>query len=199
MAYADTERTSSSELVSWWTRRRTLGWINVLGGIAILGSYAIGISAETGGGSVWGGVPHALRPLYTVSMLTAASGYFAFTYLIFYRLDPSSTRVGRFPYGVFHALYLAILLPSALWMPLTLQMLASPGPALWLVIRAVLAIVGVGSLGLLVALLRLRPRPEGPVHGLAVVGALAFCVQTALLDAIVWPYYFPIELMAGAG
>jgi hypothetical protein len=185
--------------MTWWNRRRTLGWINVLGGIAILGSYAIGITAETGGGSLWGGVPHSLRPLYTVSMLTAAAGYFAFTFLVFYRLDPKSTRVGGFSYGFFHLLYLAILLPSALWMPLTLQMLASPGPGLWLLIRAVLAIVGVGSLGLLVALLRLRPRPEGPVHGLAVVGALAFCVQTALLDAIVWPYYFPIEQMGGAG
>jgi hypothetical protein len=180
-----------SETVPWWSLRSTLAWINVLGGLAVLGSYALGLSAETGGGAVWGDVPQALRPLYTVSMLTAAAGYFAFSYLVFYRLDPRTARVGGFGYGAFHVLYLAILAPSALWMPLTVEMLASPGPVLWLAIRTVLALVGLGSLGLVVALLRVRPRPAGRAYALALAGAVAFSIQTALLDAIVWPYYFP--------
>jgi hypothetical protein len=54
-------------------------------------------------------------------MLLAAAGYFAFTYFVLFRLDPTITRVlGRFPFDLFNVLYAVILIPSALWMPLTL-------------------------------------------------------------------------------
>jgi hypothetical protein len=43
----------------------------------------------------------------------------------------------------------------------------------------------------LVALLTLRPRQPVWAYGLAVIGCMAFCVQTALLDAWVWPAFFP--------
>ena len=146
---AGTLRAGPARSLPWWQLRSTLLGINLLGGLAVLGSYALGLAAETGGSRLWGEVPATLRPLYSVCMLGAAAGYFAFTHLVFYRLDPGSVRVGRFGYGVFHALYLAILLPSALWMPLTVEMISTPGPLLWLSIRTVLAIVGLGSLGLL--------------------------------------------------
>jgi hypothetical protein len=70
-------------------------------------------------------------------------------------------------------------------------MLGSPGPGLWIAIRLVLAVVGLGSLGLLAALLAVRPREPAWAHVLAVAGCAAFAVQTALLDALVWPAFFP--------
>jgi hypothetical protein len=173
--------------------RRLFAAIQVAGGVAVLGSYALGFAThpETRA-EVWGGVPQGLRPLYTVSMLLAAAGWFAFTGFVWLCLDPARTRIaGRFGYGLLNALYAAILLPSALWMPLTFEMLEAPGDALWLAIRVVLAVVGLGSLGLLAALLAVRPREPAWAHGLAVAGCVAFAVQTALLDALVWPAFFP--------
>jgi hypothetical protein len=77
-------------------------------------------------------------------------------------------------------------------MPLTFSLLDTWSPGLWVAIRVVLALVGIGSLGLLAALITLTPARPRALHLLAIAGAIAFCVQTALLDATVWPAYFPV-------
>ena len=107
--------------------------INIVGGSAVLASYAHGVATHPlTRGDVWGGVPDSLRPLYTVNMLLAAAGYFAFSYFVFFRIDPARTRVAdRYGFGVLNALYALILFPSALWMPLTFAMLESPSTGLW--------------------------------------------------------------------
>jgi hypothetical protein len=173
--------------------RRSLLAINLVGGIAVLGSYAYGIASNPmTRGDVWGGVPDALRPLYTITMLLAAAGYFAFSYFVFFRLDPDATRVGgRFGFRVFHALYALILFPSAAWMPLTFAMLESPSGGLWWAIRIALAAVGVGSVGLLAAIVAVRAPAAVAARRVALIGCAAFCLQTAVLDAIVWPAFFP--------
>jgi hypothetical protein len=169
--------------------RRSLWWINILGGSAVLASYAHGLASNPlTRGEVWGGVPDSLRPLYTVSMLLAAAGYFAFSHFIFFRLDPTKTRIG---FGAFGVLYALILIPSALWMPLTFAMLEAPSDELWWAIRLTLGLVGVGSLGLLSALLTVRSSGAAGARWVAVVGSVAFCFQTAILDALVWPSFFP--------
>ena len=81
-------------------------------------------------------------------------------------------------------------MPSALWMPLTYCMMANPSGILWLAIRLTLVAVAVCSLGMLGALLRLRPRQPSWAYGIAVAGCIAFCIQTALLDAVIWSAYF---------
>ena len=174
------------------SRRRTMAGINLLGGLAVLGSYAYCLSAYSAqAGAFWGGVPDGLRPLYTVNMGLAAAGYFAFTYFLMYRLKPTTSSGGRFGLGTFNALYATILIPSALWMPLTFAMLEAPSDGLWWVIRLTLAAVGIGSIGLLVGLVMVRPSTPSLAHKLAIIGSLAFCCQTAILDALVWPAYFP--------
>jgi hypothetical protein len=174
--------------------RRSLLWLNLLGGIAVLGSYVHGLASNPlTRGAVWGDVPEALRPFYTVNMFLAAAGYFAFSAFVFRRLDPARTRIaGGFGYGAFHVLYALILVPSALWLPLTFAMLEAPSAGLWLAIRGVLALVGVGSLGLMLAIASATPHHGPGARRLALVGSAFFSLQTALLDALVWPAYFPV-------
>ena len=166
--------------------------LNVVGGIAVLGSYLHGVATHPDtSGQVWGGVPEELKPIYIASMLLAAAGYFPFTYFVTFRLDPDRTRIaGRFRFGLFVGLYAMVLAPSAVWMPLTFAMLDAPSPLLWLGIRLVLFAVALGSLAILAALLAARPRQSGWAFRLAIAGCVAFCLQTALLDALVWPAYF---------
>jgi hypothetical protein len=175
-------------------QKRSMVWINVLGGGAILASYAHGIASNPlTRGDVWGGVPDTLRPLYTITMLLAATGYFAFSYFVFFKVDPDQARIGRrFGFGAFNALYALILVPSALWMPLTFEMLAAPSTGLWVAIRLALAAVGIGSLGLLAAIASVQPVSAPGARRLALIGITAFCFQTAVLDALVWPAYFPV-------
>ena len=103
--------------------------INIIGGIAVIGSYIQGLMIHTnGGGILWGGVPQSIRPIYGVSMLLAALGYFAFLYYILFRLEPGEVQIaGRFGYYLFYIIFLGILVPSALWMPLTFSAAANPG------------------------------------------------------------------------
>lgn len=171
---------------------RSLIALNLIGGTAVLVSYAFGLGSESSvGDALWGGVPDGLRPLYTVNMFLAAAGYFLFTPYIFFKLRPETTRIaGRFGYGLFHILYALVLFPSAIWLQLTEVMIAQPSAWMWAVVRLDLACVGLGALGLLIALLKLdSPAPRG--RTLAVIGLLPFCLQTAVLDATVWPAFFP--------
>jgi hypothetical protein len=172
---------------------RTVAWIVLLGGGAVVLSYAyiLGIDPATRA-DLWGGVPPALLPAYVVSMALAAGGFFAFTFFLLFRANPDSVRIaGRFGYGLFSGLYLMILAPSALWLPLTSAMVQQPSSILWLGIRLVLLAVGAGSVALLLALLSLQPRQPARAYWLAVVGSVVFCFQTAVLDLFVWTALFP--------
>lgn len=175
------------------SQRLLLLAINVLGGAAVLGSYAVGIRSHANAGTaLWGGVPETLRPVYTASMLSATVGYLAFTAYVLFRVEPEAARVGPFGYGALLALYLAILVPSALWMPLTFRFVDGGGGSegLWLAVRAVLALVGLGALGMIAALASLTGVPTGLFRAVAVGGAVLFSIQTTLLDGLVWPALF---------
>jgi hypothetical protein len=171
---------------------RSLILLNLVGGIAVLVSYAVGFASESSSGAaLWGDVPERIRSFYTVNMFLAAGGYFLFTPYIVFRLQPDQTRIaGRFGYGHFHLLYALVLFPSAIWLQLTERMIAQPSAWMWVVVRVDLALVGIGSLGLLASLLVLAPdAPRG--RTLAIAGLVPFCLQTALLDALIWPAFFP--------
>jgi hypothetical protein len=70
-------------------------------------------------------------------------------------------------------------------------MIENPSAGLWVAIRLTLAVVGVGSLLLVAALLWLEPKAPKLSHRLAVAGSILFTFQTAVLDAVVWPAFYP--------
>jgi hypothetical protein len=171
----------------WW-----MLVINIVGGTAVLGSYALSVQAHPNAVDLlWGGVPQALRPFYTACMFIAAAGYFAFTYYILFRLDPPVTQLfGHFGFGLFNSLYAAILIPSSLWMPLTFLALERSSQVLLWAVRLDLALVALASVGLLIALLNVQPRRPAWAIRLAIAGAIGFCIQTVLLDSIIWSAFF---------
>ena len=174
-------------------QQRSLAILNVLGGLAVLGSYALAFSYSPAiRAGLWGGVPEGIRPLYVASMLAAALGYFPFTYQLVFTEEPEDflAAVGL-PYRVLHLVYALVLVPSALWMPLTAAKLGGGGEGLWWAILAVLGLVALGSTALLGILGVLAWKRGGVRSWVAVAGGVAFWVQTAVLDAVVWPAYFP--------
>jgi hypothetical protein len=162
--------------------------INLLGGSAVIGSYIWGLSGRSNATDLlWGGVSVSIRPFYTAGMLLAAAGYFAFTYFILLRMDPAKIKIfGSGSAWVFPIHYFGILFFSALWMPATFRAVEYPGAAAVWSVRGVLILVALISLGLLAALLGTKPRIPAWAHLLAVAGAVFFCFQTVILDAIVW-------------
>jgi len=174
------------------SRQRHLAFLNGVGGAAVLGSYALAfsLSPEIREG-LWGGVPLAWRGLYTLCMLLAAAGYFPFTYQWVFRTDPDRYRgIGGIGYGAVIAQYAAILVGSAIWLPLTAWLLHDFALPLWWATRAVLAVVGLAST-LNLALCGARALERGGVLAwLSALGAVPFWFQTAILDAVVWPACF---------
>jgi hypothetical protein len=166
--------------------------INILGGAAVIGSYVFGLKGQSGGANVlWGGVPNSLRPVYTVSMILSALGFFAFIYFILFRLVPGEVLIGgRFGFSLFYAIFLVILVASAFWMPLTNAYVGNPSTGMWIGIRTVLALVGLGSIALMLALLTLQTKVPVISYWLAVAGSAYFAFHTAILDAIVWAALF---------
>jgi hypothetical protein len=166
--------------------------INILGGAAVIASYIFGLNVQAGGtDALWGGVPVNIRPVYGVSMILSALGYFAFIYFILFRLVPGEVSIaGRFGFSLFYAIFLVILIPSALWMPLTNLYVANPSTGIWVGVRIVLVLVGLGSIALLWVLLSLQTKVPNISYWLAVAGSAYFAFHTAVLDAIVWAALF---------
>lgn len=166
--------------------------VNIAGGAAVLGSYAHGLLTRPDAGALWGSVPEAVMPLYSVSMVTAAAGYLVFTAYLLFFIDANDARVaGRFGYRLFTRLYILVLAPSAAWMPLTFAMIDAPSPWTWIAVRLVLFIVGAASAGILVSLYSLSPRTAPRLRAAALAGSVLFCFQTLVLDAVVWTAFFP--------
>ena len=172
-------------------QKKTWLAINVLGGVAVLGSYVHGLAThpETRN-ALWGSIPPELQAVYGVTMWLAAGGYFFFSYYFVVRTNADEVRFGRHGFGLINALYALIMLCSTLWMPLTFAYLGDPSASMWLAVRVDLLLVGIGSIGLMIALFTMRPRAEGLAGVLAMLGLLLFALQTAFLDPLVWPQFF---------
>ena len=162
--------------------------IIVVGGVAVLGSYIWGLKKHPGGSNpLWGGVPAKHRSKYTISMLIAVVGYFLFVSYIFLQLTPAEVNIGGiFGFSLFYVIFMFILFPSALWMPLTSNYVKNPGKGIWKWIRGVLAVVGLTSLVLAWALYSIDTETFSMFQRLAVMGAAYFTFHTLVLDAIIW-------------
>jgi hypothetical protein len=174
--------------------RRFLALVNVVGGLAVLGSYAYGLLTHPGNrGAAWGGLPDELRGLYTISMFVAAAGYLVMTHYAWAWLAPRQATVWGMPATrILTPLYVAVLVPSALWLPLTFRLIETSSAVDWLLMRLVLGTVALSSIALVCVVGAARPAPNGARRTVAIAGGLAFCWQTAALDAMVWTHYYPI-------
>lgn len=172
--------------------RNALVRMIAIGGSAVLASYLLAFEPEIGG-RLWGGIPEGrVRDYYGLNMLLAAFGFFPATYWLVFATPASELR-RRTGFGIEALLicYAAILMASALWLPLTALYVKTPAVVLWILIRGVLLVVG-GAASLL-GLMLVRRASGGPLSArLAVVAFFFFWLQTMVLDALVWPYYYSV-------
>lgn len=171
-------------------QRRSLLILIAIGGSAVLGSYLLVFDPEVQAG-IWGGVPESLKGFYTVNMLLAAASFFPATFLLGWKTDLGdfASETGL-PFEALIGAYAAILVPSAAWLPLTSFYIQSPSALLWLVIRIDLLLVGLGATALAYMLIRRATRGPALAWG-AVAFFFFFWLQTMVLDALVWPWYYP--------
>lgn len=170
--------------------KKLILFINVIGGLAVLASYIWGIVGKPELIQyLWGNTPKGIIPYFYVNMLLATTGYLTFSAYIIFSFDPTRSRINtKAGYNGLVVLYLLILIPSALWMPLSLIMLEHPSELIWFLIRLVLLLTGVGGLGMLSALFSITPRSKFLL--LSLIGCIFFCLQVCIFDAFIWPAFF---------
>lgn len=174
------------------TKRAFMG-INLLLGPLVPLSYIVSARVWPDHvGGLWGAIPESVQPLYTANMLLATGGFLVFTWFFFrHTWEPASRFLGRFSLGFVNLGYLLVLIPSMLWMPMTLYALAHQiDLKLW--IQLVLALVAIGTIMLALALYTVRPAVPRRTLRVARIGVVFFAIQTVLLDAIIWPIGFEI-------
>jgi len=173
-------------------RQKILILIIIIGGIAVLASYVFGLKSNSNAvNALWGGVPEKWRGLYTVSMFVSALSYFVFSTFILFKLEVNEIKIfNSLTYSFFLFTFSLILIPSALWMPLSLQMLENPRPIIWMSIRIVLTLVGLASFAVTVGLILIQPKQTGLYYWSSVVTSGFFAFHTGILDAILWPYFY---------
>lgn len=171
--------------------RRSLLLLIAIGGSAVLASYVLAFVYEPEIRSgLWGGIPDSLQGVYTVNMLLAAASFFPATFLLGFKtpLEAFAEQTGS-RFGRLLAAYAAILIPSAMWLPLTALYIQAPTPLLWIAIRVVLFLVGGGAT--LVGWMLIRRAQKGPpLAWAAAIGFFFFWLQTMVLDALIWPWYY---------
>lgn len=164
-----------------------------VGGIAVLASYVLAFAYEPAiRAALWGDLPEgSVRTFYTVNMLLAAASFFPATLALGFAtpLKSFEQRTG-FSFRTLLAAYAAILLPSAAWLPLTALYIQGPSSLLWWLIRLDLLAVGLGAS--VVGVMLIRRARGGPASAWAVAAFFFFFwLQTMVLDALVWPAFFP--------
>jgi hypothetical protein len=70
-------------------------------------------------------------------------------------------------------------------------MIENPTPLLWIIIRLVLFTVGFSSVALLASFFTSNFDHSNWLYFASIIGLIFFCIQTMLLDALIWPYYYP--------
>jgi hypothetical protein len=182
-------RRKEKDMIQW---KIIIGVIVILGGIAVVGSYIIGaVKNPDSASALWGGVSKKIIPYYVLGMFLSAIGFLSTAYYLFFKIDAASVKVlGGLDFRFFLFVYLLILIPSALWMPLTIRMVNNPSAATALGIRIVLILVAIGSFLMFISLITLVPKVLGWAFYLSVIGSAFFFLHTAVLDASLWTILF---------
>lgn len=168
-------------------------FVNLVGGVGVLGSYGQGLLAHPGQGArLWGELPATLVPLYAGVMPFAAAGYLVTMAFLLLAPANSLSLGGRPALPRFATVTALFLLASSLWMPLCWQALDQADAGLLWPIQLVLLVAGAAALINLWMLIRLAPTARPTLHKAAIAGSAALVVQCAILDALVWPRFFVV-------
>ena len=170
-----------------------LSLVNVVGGAAVLGGYALYLGAyPEHRNTLWGGVQGNLRTIFTLSMILAAAGYLVFCYVTIFQ--GGSVTFGKHSFmGVNTLVILAItfLGSAAIWMPSLFAYIRSGEATWWL---ACVASLWVTALSLLIMT---NVTAISPVDGIsemskyaAVAGLAYISFHCLILDAIIWVVLF---------
>ena len=170
--------------------------INVLGGISVLGGYAIGLTSAPENPSVlWGNVPENWRGGYGISMIVAAIGYLGFFFYIMQdnKWSQSLTK-NHTALNTVIALCALFLISASMWMPAALQFIKTGADSWWAITVGSLWITSLTVIGIFVVLMVQQHGTQIKMRLFAIFGLGYLGFHCLVLDAIIWTLNFPTGL-----
>jgi len=160
---------------------------NIVLGLGVILSYLWGIIYNDDPSLLWGRVNENHIPYIVLSMLLGAIGYLIFSSFFLYIKKLNSLTFKQFKYLI--NLYICILFPSSLWMPLSVLYLNTGNKLILVTDLLCLYIVGLSSL-LLTKFIIDNKIENSMIWKLSVIGGLQFVFHTLILDAVYWGINF---------
>jgi hypothetical protein len=163
--------------------------VNIVGGILVLGGYALGLSMYPEyNEALWGGVQGTLRNIFTISMLPAAIGYLTFCYITMFKNGAEAINrnsiIGQHPASVLSAIFLA---SAAVWMPTLIAYIHTGESYWWILSVSSLWITGLSLLTLTIITSNTSTSEMSQVSkNAAVIGLAYITFHCLVIDAIVW-------------
>ncbi|MCO4745230.1 MAG: hypothetical protein KC912_10620 [Proteobacteria bacterium] len=152
--------------------------VQLIGGLAVLSSYAWGLGTQPDPLRLWGEIPESWWTIYSLCMPPAAVGYLVATWQLWRReIKQGYRRVVAY--------YAGFLVASTAWMPLCFAALDGR-PELALLIQVDLALAGLFALAVGVEIFR----SDLAWRRVALAAWSFLCWQCVVLDALVWPRFF---------
>ena len=160
---------------------------NIILGLGVILSYLWGIIYNDDPSLLWGRVNENHIPYIVLSMLLGAIGYLIFSSFFLYIKKLNSLTFKQFKYLI--NLYICILFPSSLWMPLSVLYLNTGNKLILVTDLLCLYIVGLSAL-LLTKFIIDNKIENSMIWKLSVIGGLQFVFHTLILDAVYWGINF---------
>ena len=165
--------------------------VNLVGGLAVLGSYCVGLylypDQRT---ALWGGVVGNWKTLFTTSMFFAAAGYLVFCYTMTISDGANeSSFLGKYTFTILAA---AFLFSASVWMPATLQYLDTKNEIWWIVSVTSLWITA-ASLTCMGLAFNFTEFPNVNLfqNSVTLTGMICITFHCLVFDAIIWVTKFP--------
>ena len=160
--------------------------VNLAGGIAVLGSYIVGLYLYPDfRNTLWGGISGSTKTLFTVSMIFAAAGYLCFCYsMAISEAANKSSFLGQHTFAVLAAFF---LISASVWMPAALKYLSTSDNLWWIISVISLWITAISLCLLTVSFGLSKYENIGTIQfAFALAGISWITIHCLLFDAIIW-------------
>lgn len=167
--------------------------VNVLGGLAVISSYLIGLwYFPEHRNELWGGIQDNWKNVLVLSMLLAAAGYMTFCYFAVFR--EGANILGKFMFLGPHTiswLTALFLVSAAVWMPASIFYLHTGNGLWWVATVAVLWITALTLITLTVVVAFSDNQATPMLDRIScTIGLSLITTHCLFVDAIIWVVFF---------
>lgn len=167
--------------------------VNLIGGVLVLGSYAIGLGFfPEHRNDLWGGVQGTWRMTFLISMFLATAGYLIFCYFVVFKDGAQLWGVDSIlgPHSI-SLITVVFLVSASIWMPTTISYLHTGNAAWWFLTVGALWTTAISLLTLTTMVSFSNVEPIAVLTRVScTAGLFLITAHCLVMDALIWVLLF---------